>query len=98
MAAAEHVTQQAVAQSLASLKIAGLVRAKRDPEDRRKSVISVTAAGRRVVESIYAARDTWLIRAVEATVAPEERPVLERAIDLLERLADVDVGPQAGVR
>jgi DNA-binding MarR family transcriptional regulator len=98
LAVAEHVTQQAIAQSLATLKIAGLVRAKRDAEDRRKSLIEVTAAGRRLVESIYASRDTWLSRAIEATVAPQELPLLEQMIDLLERIADAPLGPQVPIR
>jgi DNA-binding MarR family transcriptional regulator len=98
LALAEHVTQQAIAQSLAPLKTAGLVRGKRDTTDRRKSLIGVTAAGRRLVESIYASRDTWLIHAIEATVGPQERPLLDQAIDLLERLADVHLGPQVQIR
>jgi len=98
LAAAEHVTQQAIAQSLAPLKAEGLVRAERDPADARKSRITITTAGQRLVESIYASRDTWLTHAVEVTVGPEERAALEATIDLLERLADVDLGPQAGIR
>jgi DNA-binding MarR family transcriptional regulator len=98
LAVAEHVTQQAIAQSLATLKSAGLVGGKRDPADRRKRVISATAAARRLVDSIYASRDTWLIHAIEATIEPEERAVLEQAIDLLERLADIRLGPHMQIR
>lgn len=98
LAAAEHVTQQAIAQSLAPLKLAGLVRARRDPQDRRKSAISVTAAGRGLIESIYSSRDTWLTHALEATVGPGDRAALDATIDLLEALADVDLGPRLGIR
>jgi DNA-binding MarR family transcriptional regulator len=98
LAVAEHVTQQAIAQSLAPLKTGGLVQAERDPADARKSKITISAAGRRLVDSIYASRDTWLAHAVAATVGPDERAALDAAIDLLERLADVDLGRGTGIR
>ena len=98
LAAAEHVSQQAVAQSLTSLKDQGLVRAKPDPADGRKSLLSVTPAGRRLVEAIVASRDAWLVRAIEVTVGPGEADELAAAIDLLERLAAADLGPAVALR
>lgn len=91
LAAAEHVSQQAMAQSLAVLKHAGLVRAAPDPADRRKSVISITDAGLALFASAIASRNAWLDHAIEATITADERPALERAIELLERLAEADV-------
>lgn len=88
LAAAEHVTPQAIAQTLAALKRAGLVRSAADPTDGRKSVISVTPAGNRLFESAIASRDAWLARAIESVVPPRERAALKKSIDLLERLAD----------
>jgi DNA-binding MarR family transcriptional regulator len=87
LAAAEHVSQQAIAQILTTLKAAGLVRSKPDPADGRKVLLSVTASGRRLVEAMVASRDAWLVRAIDATVADDERPALAKAIELLERLA-----------
>src|SRR5437870_903794 len=57
LAAAEHVSQQAIAQSLAVLKDAGLVRADPDPDDGRKVLLSVTATGRTLVGTITQSRD-----------------------------------------
>ena len=88
LAAAEHVTHQAVTQTLAALKRQGLVRSQADPNDGRKSVISVTAAGNRLFESAIASRDAWLARAIESVVSPRERAALEKSIELLERLSD----------
>jgi DNA-binding MarR family transcriptional regulator len=90
LAAAEHVSQQAIAQSLTTLKAEGLVRSRPDPSDGRKVVLSVTPSGRRLVERIVASRDAWLVRAIDAAVAADERPALATAIELLERLAGVD--------
>jgi DNA-binding MarR family transcriptional regulator len=87
-AAAEHVTHQAITQTLAALKRAGLVRSATDPSDGRKRVISVTPAGNRLFESAIASRDAWLARAIDRVVSQRERAALEKSIELLERLAD----------
>jgi DNA-binding MarR family transcriptional regulator len=89
LAAGEHVTQQAIAQSLATLKERGLVEKQADPSDGRKSLVTATAAGRKLRDGITASREEWLTQAIDAAVKPEERPLLREAIDLLERIADV---------
>ena len=89
LAAGEHVTQQAIAQSLATLKQRGLVEKQADPSDGRKSLVSATAAGRKLRGTIAASREEWITRAIDAAVQPEERPLLKEAIELLERIADV---------
>jgi DNA-binding MarR family transcriptional regulator len=89
LAAGEHVTQQAIAQSLATLKERGLVEKQADPSDGRKSLVSATAAGRQLREALTASREEWLTQAIDAAVEPGERPQLRGAIELLERIADV---------
>lgn len=91
LAAAEHVSQQAIAQSVAVLKATGLVESSPDPTDGRKTLISVTNAGHELRESIGASRNSWLNRAIGSTIAPDEMPALDKAIELLERLADAGV-------
>jgi DNA-binding MarR family transcriptional regulator len=90
LAASEHVSHQAIAQNLAALKRAGLVRLAPDPNDGRKSLVRITTPGSRLFESAVASRDAWLAHAIGQTVPAGERPALERAISLLERLADAD--------
>ena len=89
LAAGEHVTQQAIAQSLATLKERGLVEKQADPGDGRKSLVTATAAGRELMDAIAASREEWLTQAIDAAVRPEERPLLAEVIGLLERIADV---------
>jgi len=95
LAAAEHVSQQAIAQSLAMLKKAGLVRATPDPADGRKSLIRVTDAGNRLFESAIASRNAWLLHAIDSTIMAKERPALNKAIELLERIANTNSLGQA---
>ena len=90
LATSERMSHQAIAQNLAALKQAGLVRTAPDPSDGRKSLVHVTAAGGRLFESAIASRHTWLTHAIEQNVPAGERAALERAIGLLERLADAE--------
>jgi len=98
LAAGEHVTQQAIAQSLATLKERSLVEKQADPGDGRKSLVTATAAGRKLMEGISASREEWLTQAIDAAVRPEERPLLAEAIELLERIADVKLQRGGGIR
>jgi DNA-binding MarR family transcriptional regulator len=86
LATAEHVSQQAIAQSVARLRSAGLVRSEPDPSDRRKTLIGITEAGLALRASIVASRTSWLARAIDSTV--DDADALDVAVDLLERLAD----------
>jgi DNA-binding MarR family transcriptional regulator len=90
LAAVEHVSQQAIAQTVAPLKSAGLVQLKPDPQDGRKTLISITDIGHTLRESISASRNAWLSLAIDSVLAPGERSALTKAIELLERLADAD--------
>jgi DNA-binding MarR family transcriptional regulator len=92
LAAAEHVSQQAIAQSVACLKSAGFVRSDPDPRDRRKALVSVTDAGLAIRDEVIASRNSWLARAIESSTDEEERAVLEKAIAVMERLADAAPG------
>jgi DNA-binding MarR family transcriptional regulator len=98
LAAAEHVSQQAIAQSLAGLKAAGLVGVQPDPADGRKNLLAVTAAGRALYDTILASRGAWLIQAIESVVGPGEQASLDQAIKLLERLGQVDLRTRRGTR
>ena len=98
LAAGEHVTQQAIAQSLATLKERGLVEKQADPSDGRKSLVTATAAGRKLRETLTASREEWLTQAIDAAFEPEERPLLAEAIELLERIADVKLQRGGGIR
>jgi DNA-binding MarR family transcriptional regulator len=98
LAAAEHVSQQAIAQSVAILKEGGLVRGDRDAADGRKVLISVTDAGRELFESLLSSRKEWLVQAIDAMIGPAERPNLDIAIELLERLAGANLSSEVATR
>jgi DNA-binding MarR family transcriptional regulator len=91
LAAARHVSPQAIAQNLAVLKAAGLIDTERDPGDGRKTLITASETSRRLVTSVRASKESYLARAIDALVTPQERDDLDQAIRLLERLAAADL-------
>ncbi|MCE0767790.1 MarR family transcriptional regulator [Pseudonocardia kujensis] len=93
LAQAEHVRAQSIAETVATLKKQGLVEANPDPTDGRKSLLSVTADGRRLIDSIVDLRGAWLARAIEQDVTAEEREVLAAAAEILSRVADCRLEP-----
>lgn len=92
LAVAEHVSQQAIAQQVAVLRGAGLVKTTRDPHDGRKALVSITKHGLKLFDAAAESRNAWLTRAIAAQVPAKERAALAKAIELLERLASADSG------
>jgi DNA-binding MarR family transcriptional regulator len=91
LATVQHVSPQSIAQNLAVLKAAGLVRAERDPADARKALVTASESGLELLGTLRASRESFLVRAIDALVAPGGRADLDRTIELLERLAAAEV-------
>jgi DNA-binding MarR family transcriptional regulator len=98
LAAAEHVTKQAVAQRLAAMQPGGLVETAPDPADGRKILVTLSPAGRALLEKLHQTREAWLARAIETELGGAERPALRTAVELLERLASADLSPEIEIR
>jgi DNA-binding MarR family transcriptional regulator len=91
LAQIEHVRPQSIAETLAALKADGLVATAPDPADGRKSLLTATARGHEVSDSVIAQREEWLTRALDATTTPAERQLLAKAAAILTKLADSDL-------
>jgi len=72
------------------LRQAGLVAARSDPTDGRKTLVSATSAGRKLISTIAPAREAWLEAAIEQNLTLAERRTLLKAADIME------VWPTAG--
>ncbi|MFE2429869.1 MarR family winged helix-turn-helix transcriptional regulator [Streptomyces sp. NPDC059373] len=90
LAQAEHVRRQSMAETLAALRAGGLIATSKDPSDGRKALIHATPGGRALIETIPAARVTWLGTAIEAHLRAGERETLLKAAAIMNRLADSD--------
>jgi DNA-binding MarR family transcriptional regulator len=90
LAASERVRPQSMAQTVSDLEADRLVERNPDPGDGRRSLVSLTAAGRSTLEADRRHREGWLVRAIEE-LPPQDQATVERAIVVLRRLADADV-------
>ena len=68
------------------IEVRGGVQFKRDDSDGRKVVITITDAGRAVVDETTRRRDAW-VETVLADVSEQERMTLAAAAEILQRLA-----------
>ncbi|MFC0435137.1 MarR family winged helix-turn-helix transcriptional regulator [Kutzneria buriramensis] len=87
LAAAENVQPQSMTRALAVLTERGLVVREPHPTDRRQTVVSVTDAGRAVLDEDRSRRDAWLAGVIADRLTPVEQEFLRAAAKLLEVLS-----------
>ena len=83
----ERVRPQAMATTLAALTDRGLVRRRPDAEDRRKVLMSITPAGRKVLSSRRDESVQRLAEVLDGFTQAEQRK-FAAMVPLLDRLAD----------
>lgn len=88
LARAEQITPQGMGATLNGLVRRGLVERRPDPEDGRRTVMSLTEAGRHVVHSKRSARTEHLATILSRGFTAEELRVLMAAAPLIERLGE----------
>jgi len=88
LARAESVRPQSMRITISSLETAGLVSGAPDQSDGRQTIFSLTHACREVLKASRAAREDWLLRALQAQLTAREQKQLAVAVDLFNRLAD----------
>jgi DNA-binding MarR family transcriptional regulator len=88
LARAEGVRSQSMGATIAVLEAAGLVKGSPDPDDGRQTILSLTPACRELIRSGRAARQDWLLRAIQTKLTPQEQAQLAAAMKLLNRLVD----------
>jgi DNA-binding MarR family transcriptional regulator len=88
LAKQDRISPQSMGATLAVLEQRGLIERHRDPEDGRRIVLSVSAAGRQVVNDRRSARTEHIAQALRDGFTPAELDQLHAAAPLLERLAE----------
>ena len=89
LARAEGVRPQSMGATISTLEAAGLVNGSPDPTDGRKTILSLTDACRELIKARRAAKEDWLLRAIQTKLSPMEQEKLAVALELLKRLADL---------
>ena len=88
LAGRERVTSQAIAAVVGELEKRKLVSRTPHPGDGRKTVVTITPAGKEVLEDRELAVMSGLVWALEERFSAAEVRLLESVVPLLNRLAD----------
>lgn len=88
LARAEGMRPQSMSAVIAPLEQMGFVAGSADPNDGRKTLMSLTKACKKSIEDGRAARQDWLARAIQQKLTLQEQKQVSRAIHLLSRLTD----------
>jgi DNA-binding MarR family transcriptional regulator len=87
LARLEQISPQSMGATLAALESRDLVERSPDPQDGRRIVLSVTAAGLRLLRHRRTARTAQLAHALSSGFTRTELAALQAAAPLIERLA-----------
>jgi DNA-binding MarR family transcriptional regulator len=85
LAARERVQRPTATRLLARLEELGLIARTPDPQDRRSSLVALTDAGSELLDELRTRKTAFLAERLEGLDA-DERAVLDRAADILERM------------
>ncbi len=88
LARAEGMRPQSMSTVIAPLEDMGFVAGAADPNDGRKTLMSLTKACKKWIEDGRAARQDWLAQAIQQRLSPQEQMQVSSAIHLLARLAE----------
>jgi DNA-binding MarR family transcriptional regulator len=85
LASRERIQRPTATRVLARLEELGLIARTPDPHDRRSSLVAVTQAGSDLLDELRTRKTAFLAERLEG-LAADERAVLDRAADILERM------------
>lgn len=88
LARAEGMRPQSMSAVIAPLEEMGFVEGAADPNDGRKTLMSLTKNCKKWIEGERAARQDWLTQAIKQKLSPQEQKQVSSAVHLLARLTD----------
>jgi DNA-binding MarR family transcriptional regulator len=88
LARMEGVRPQSMGATIGGLEALGFVKGSPDAKDGRQTILSLTPACREIIRTGRAARQDWLLRAIQTKLSAEEQAQLSFSLRLLSRLVD----------
>jgi DNA-binding MarR family transcriptional regulator len=90
LASMEKITNQSMSQILNHLAELGYIHRRISKEDKRKSIISLSAKGTAMLKQMRNERDNWLYQALDKTCSENEIEILKKAMSPLKKLIDFE--------
>jgi len=88
LARAEGMRPQSMSAVITALEEMGFVTGAADPNDGRKTLMSLTKTCRKSIKDGRAARQDWLMQAIQRKLSPQEQKKVSSVLHLLARLAE----------
>jgi DNA-binding MarR family transcriptional regulator len=88
IARTEKVTTQSMSQVISHLAELNYIHRNPSEEDKRKVLLSLTAAGREYVEQLRRDKQEWLAGALRERTTPQEKATLAEALKIIDKLID----------
>lgn len=86
LAALARVKTQSMSQILKKLEEQNVIARTPSEDDKRKVYISLTDAGRKMVDKTRNEKDEWLKNAIESSLTEKEKDLLARALPVINKL------------
>lgn len=83
----ERISAQAISQIINKLDEAGCIRKKTDKSDKRKTALSLTPKGEKILHGNWQQKNEWLARAMDAIFSEKEMKTIAACLPLLQKLA-----------
>jgi DNA-binding MarR family transcriptional regulator len=90
LAAQEKVTTQSMSQILRHLSELGYITRQSSAADKRKVLISLSAAGQALIPAVRQETDEWLHQALQKTCSAAELECLHQALPVLAKVVDFE--------
>ena len=90
LAAMEKITNQSMSQILNHLLQEGYITRTVSATDRRRAIITLSAAGEQILKQVRSERDQWLAQAIAATCTAQEQEMLKQIIAPLEKIIEFE--------
>lgn len=88
LAQLERVSAQAISQVIQRLHADGCLVKTIDKDDKRKTVLSLTPKGNKILDEIWEQRNQWLVEAIDSLFDEAERATIAESLVLLKRLSE----------
>lgn len=86
LAAIEKVSSQSMSQIVNKFLKMGLINRTSSQNDKRKTYITLTEDGLKVIEKVKSERRQWLNESINSKINDEEKEILAKAIDVMHKL------------
>lgn len=83
-----NMSSQFMSQVLNRLEEVQYIQRKASPDDKRKTLVSLTKKGKNLVQQVYDEREAWLAGIIAERFTAEEKKTISKAIPLLVRILE----------